>query len=178
MIDSQENRIALRPLTENDIGDDYVSWFSDALVTEFLDSSKFTRDDAIAYLEHGRATNTYYMYAVIDIESDVHIGNVKIGPINWLHMTSDLITVIGRREYWGKGYAVEAIKAGNKIAFETYKIRKLCGGIADGNEGSVKAYTRAGWVVEARLKGHHLINGTPRDRIVVSYFNPAFFSQA
>jgi RimJ/RimL family protein N-acetyltransferase len=64
---------------------------------------------------------------------------------------------------------------GGEVAFREYGFRKLSGGIADGNVGSLKAYTRAGWVVEGRLKGHHLINGEPRDRILVSCFNPAFF---
>ncbi len=170
-----KNRISLRLLEEADIDDDYVSWFRDSVVTEYLDSTGITRDDAIRYLRDGHATASYYMYAVIDLESRIHIGNVKIGPVNRLHMTSDLVTVIGHREFWGKGYATEAILAGNKIAFETYQIRKLSGGIAEGNEGSVKAYTRAGWVIEARMKGHHLINGEARDRIVVSCFNPAYF---
>ncbi|MCB2076179.1 MAG: GNAT family N-acetyltransferase [Novosphingobium sp.] len=171
------NRVSLRPLTEEDITDEYVSWFGDAIVTEYLDSRNLTVDDCREYLRNGRETRTHFMYAVIDNESGLHIGNVKIGPINWAHGTSDLVTVIGRREFWGKGLATEAIRAGIEIAFKDYGIRKLSGGIAEGNEGSVKAYTRAGWVIEARMKGHHLIDGEPRDRIVVSCFNPEFFPE-
>lgn len=172
------SRIELRPLTEADVTDEYLQWFSDSVVTEFLDSRGFDRDEAIAYQRLGRETKSYFMFAVIDIESGIHIGNVKLGPINWAHRISDLVTVIGRREFWGKGYATDAITEGNKIAFEQFDLRKLSGGIADGNIGSVKAYTRAGWVIEARLKGHHLIDGEPRDRIVVSCFNPKYFPDA
>lgn len=170
-------RVYLRPLTEEDINEDYIAWFRDTVVTEYLDSRGITVDDARNYLREGRETGAYFMFAVIDRESGLHIGNVKLGPISKLHGTSDLVTVIGRREFWGKGLATEAISLGNRIAFEEYGIRKLSGGIADGNIGSVKAYTKAGWVIEANLKGHHLIDGEARDRIVVSCFNPAFFPE-
>ncbi len=170
-----KSRVWLRPLEAADITSEYVSWFGDTIVTEFLDSSGFTIDDAIAYMHKGRDDGTYYMYAVIDQETGLHIGNVKVGPIQSGHGVSDLVTVIGRRDFWGKGFATEAIKAGNDIAFQKYGIRKLSGGITDGNEGSVKAYTKAGWVIEGRLKGHHLINGIARDRIIVSCFNPKYF---
>lgn len=168
-------RVMLRELHEADVDETYLSWFQDATVTEFLDAKKISREDAINYMRHGRETRSYFMYALIAKDSNAHIGNVKIGPIQWAHLISDLVTVIGCREYWGKGLATEAIRLGNRVAFETYGIRKLSGGIADGNVGSVKAYTGAGWVIEGRLKGHHLINGEPRDRIIVSCFNPKFF---
>ena len=168
-------RILLRELVPGDITDNYLKWFENGTVTQFLDSKNISRIDAINYMEHGRKSRSYFMYAIVDKVSHSHIGNVKIGPVKWDHGLADLVTVIGRHESWGKGIGSEAIALGTKVAFEVYDIRKLSGGIADGNVGSVKAYTRAGWVVEARLKGHHLIDGDPRDRIVVSCFNPRHF---
>lgn len=168
-------RVFLRQLHEDDVNETYLSWFQDASVTEFLDSKRITREDAVSYMRQGRETRAYFMYAVIAKVTGEHIGNVKIGPIQWAHLISDLVTVIGRREYWGKGFATEAIRLGSRVAFDTYGIRKLSGGIADGNIGSIKAYTSAGWIIEGRLAGHHLIQGEPRDRIIVSCFNPKFF---
>lgn len=168
-------RIYLKELREDDVTERYLSWFQDLAVTEFLDSKRITRDDAIQYIRNGRESRSHFMYAVIAKDGGGHIGNLKVGPIQWAHLISDLVTVIGQREYWGKGLATEAIKIGNRIAFDVYGIRKLSGGIAEGNAGSLKAYTNAGWVREGTLKGHHLINGEPRDRIVVSCFNPRFF---
>lgn len=170
-------RILLRPLREDDVTDEYLSWFQDAAVTEFLDAKRISREDAVRYMQTGRETRAYFMYAVIIKDGGVHIGNVKVGPIQWNHLVSDLVTLIGRREYWGKGFATEAIKLGNRVAFDVHGMRKVSGGIAEGNAGSLKAYTGAGWVIEGRLKGHHLIDGKPHDRILVSCFNPKFFPQ-
>ena len=40
------------------------------------------------------------------------------------------------------------------------------------NIGSLRAYTRAGWHVEARLKQHCLFDGQPQDTILIGQFNP------
>lgn len=167
--------VFLRQLQPEDINDNYLSWFRAPEVTEFLDARNISRDDAISHLQAGIQNQSYIVYAIIAKDSGKHIGNVKIGPIHWTHGFSDLVTVIGDRSYWGKGLATEAVRMGIKIAFGTLGLRKLSAGIADGNEGSIKAYTRAGFVIEGRMKGQLLINGQPQDKIVIACFNPQFF---
>lgn len=170
-------RIFLRRLTAEDVSQNYIDWFQDETVTEFLDSRKLTPESVIYYIESGAAAKLHYMYGIFDSASRRHIGNLKIGPIQWNHLVSDLVCIIGAREFWGKGLAKEAIRLGNRVAFNTHGMRKVSGGIASGNIGSIKAYTGADWVIEATMKGHHLINGKPQDRVVVSCFNPKFFPQ-
>lgn len=172
------SRVTLRPMTEDDVTDRYIAWFRDDQVIEFLDSSHFEKQDTIEYLRHGLKTRTYFMYAIIDRATGVHIGNLKIGPINWKHRFSDLITVIGDHAYWGKGYATEAIRAGIALAFDEYDLRKLSAGISSDNIGSLKAYTRAGFEVEGMLKGQFLIGDTVQDRIEIGCFNPKYFPAA
>lgn len=170
-----DGRVYLRKLTPDDVTDRYLGWFRDPVVTEYLDAKNLTRTDVVDYMVGGHESGLHVMYGIFDRGTDRQIGNVKIGPIVWRHGTGGLVTFIGEREYWGKGYAREAIRIGARLAFDQLDLRKLSDGVAGGNEGSVKAYTAAGWVVEARMKGHHLIDGDPRDRIVISCFNPKYF---
>ncbi|MDA0629893.1 MAG: GNAT family protein [Proteobacteria bacterium] len=168
-------RIYLRRLTEQDVSQDYLDWFQDEAVTEFLDSRSLTHASVVDYIKTGADSRTHYVYGIFDKDTKRHIGNLKIGPIQWQQLISDLVCVIGARDFWGKGLAKESIRLGNRIAFDIYGMRKVSGGIASGNVGSIKAYTGADWVIEAIMKGHHLINGEPQDRVVVSCFNPKFF---
>ena len=92
------------------------------------------------------------MYAICAAEDGRHIGNLKLGPINWNHMISDMSTVIGDRSAWGQGRARNAIRLGIRIAFDELKIRKLSASIDADNIGSIKAYTGAGFHIEASLK--------------------------
>lgn len=168
--------VFLRELTEQDINQNYLNGFANENVTEFLevDGKKLTKEMVVEYMNKGRINNSYFMYAVCSKEGN-QIGNLKIGPINHTHKTSDLVTVIWDDNYWGKGLATEAIKLGNKIAFEKHNIRKLTGGIYSSNIGSIKAYTKAGWIKEGILQNHYIVNGKLEDRVIVSCFNPTFF---
>lgn len=164
--------ISLRELTPEDIDERYLSWFLDSVVTQFLSARNLTRQDVLDYIEEGRRSGTYYMLAVCDSASGKHIGNVKVGPIDHANGTSDLVTVIGDRSFWGKGLATEAIALASQLAFDVYGIRKLCGSIISNNVGSIKSYTRGGWHVECVRKHQYLIDGQDQDEVFVGCFNP------
>jgi RimJ/RimL family protein N-acetyltransferase len=167
-------RVYLRELCEADINDEYLSWFANSQVTEFLNARNLTKNDVLEYIEIGKESQTYFMHAICDVETDRHIGNLKIGPIDRDNMTSDLVTLIGNVDFWGKGLATEAIELGNTLAFDKYDVRKLTGGICSNNIGSIKCYTRAGWIIEGTLKEHYIVEGKMYDRVCVSCFNPKY----
>ena len=170
-------RIHLRPLEESDIDERYVSWFEqrDAHLDYYASSGrKFTADVLISDLRNAAANHNYF-YAIVDNASGAVIGNIRIGPINVRHKTSDLATLIGDRSFVGKGLAREAVALGNEIAFEKHDVRKLYSGMFEENVASVKAYVAAGWVIEGRLKGQFLVGDRPSDRILVACFNPKYF---
>lgn len=169
-------RIHLRPLTEWDLTPTYLEWFTDADVTMFLDARDISLEEAREHLNEGLLTQKWAMLAVVHNDQQRHIGNVKIGPIDWGNGVSDLVTVIGDQTMWGLGLAADAIELAGNAAFQRLGMRKLSGGVIEGNEGSLRAYGKAGWVVEGTLKGHVLRDGDSRDRILISRFNPAYFA--
>ncbi|MBI1266973.1 MAG: GNAT family N-acetyltransferase [Cryomorphaceae bacterium] len=173
----KSERIYLRPLDVNDVTERYLGWLRDGDVKAFLevDGNTLTLDDIREYIAEGPRTGSYFMYAICLNNTDIHIGNVKVGPINKKHLISDLPVVIGDKEFWGQGIAVEAIKLGNEIAFKEHGIRKLHGQIYRNNIGSIKAYCRGGWIVEGLIRGRYLVDGESMDQVIVSCNNPDFF---
>lgn len=173
------NRVYLRSLRKTDINNEYLDWFNESQVTQFLEIKRkdISKKIVIDYIETGRKTKTYFMYAICLTENKKHIGNLKIGPIIHKHKISDLVTVIGDKNYWGQGLASEAIKLGIELAFKKHKIRKLSAGIYSGNIGSIKAYKKAGFVIEGRLKDQFMKNKTFYDKILVGCFNINFKNQ-
>jgi [ribosomal protein S5]-alanine N-acetyltransferase len=172
--DFMSTRVHLRELRHADVTDRYLSWFRDADVTRFLEVRDLKQQEVIEYMDYGRETGTYFMYAICINENNLHIGNLKIGPLSQRHALSDMVTVIGDKTYWGKGIATEAIEIGVTIAFDVYRVRKLSASMYSDNVGSIKAYINAGWVEEARLKAHGIIEGKLVDGVYVACFNPSF----
>lgn len=83
-------------------------------------------------------------------EGKRHIGNIKIGPINWLNRFTDIRLLIGEKDCWGKGYASEAIGLVVDIAFNKLGLHKLWAGAYDANQGSVKSFIKNRFSIEGR----------------------------
>ena|SRR2546428_13197945 len=171
-------RIYLKEIDLADINDRVMAWFSDDELMKFYSNSqnKITKENLINSIKQGKENKNVFTFGIYDLNSNKLIGTMKLGPINHAQKISDMVALIGDRDFLGKGLAVEAIKAGNQLAFEEFDIRKLFGGMYESNIASIKAYTRAGWIIEGRLKGHYLVNGKNQDRILVGCFNPKYFT--
>lgn len=171
------NKIFLRPLVVTDIDVEYTLWYenNDGHLDYFTGSGrKFNSDILIQDYNEGIKCGRWFYY-IIENENNKRIGNIKIGPIDIKNKTSDLVCLIGNRSFLGKGIASDAIIIANKIAFEKYDIRRLHGGMYASNIASIKAYTKAGWIIEGIFTGFYLVKGAPEDRVCVACFNPSYF---
>lgn len=174
----ESERLELLAFNKEALSDQVMKWFDDPELMRFYTNSrkKIDRKDLIESIDQGEQTKTSYTYFVKFKKTDQLIGTIKIGPITQAHKISDLVALIGEKGDFGKGIGTEAIALGVKLAFEKYELRKLFGGMYASNISSIKAYTRAGWIVEGVLKGHYLNEGKNEDRILVGCFNPKFFT--
>lgn len=75
-----------------------------------------------------RENNHSFLFKIICNNSNCHIGNIKIGPINPHHNYADISYFIGEKSLWGKGIATEAIQLILKYAFEELKLHKVTAG--------------------------------------------------
>lgn len=168
------DRVFLRPMTDDDVTENYLEWFRNDDVTRFLsvDGKTLNRQAVIEYASEGARSGSFFMQAVCLVEDGRQIGNLKVGPISLQHKTSDLVCVIWDRSQWAKGLATDAIRLGNRLAYDKYSVRKLTGSIMSDNVGSIKCYTRAGWIIEATLKDQYIVDGKLQNEVFVGCFLP------
>ena len=95
------------------------------------------------------------MLAICYASTDLHIGNIKIGPIRRKDGVSDLVTVLGDKNYWGRGIATSAIREAIKIGFREGGIRKFIASIDALNIASFNAYLNGGFQVESKIKNYY-----------------------
>jgi len=168
--------VSIRKIEAADVNDEFVSWHqnTDHHLDYYTGSQRsFSKNEIIDWLSDAETKRTFFYLIVVD---QIHpVGTIKIGPIDTKNLTSDLVCFIGSRSYLGRGLASSAIAIANKIAFVEHDIRRLHGGMYEKNIASIKAYCRAGWVVEGCMKGYYLDNGKPMDRVCVACFNPKYF---
>ena len=149
-------QIILRVLRIEDITQDYVDWMNDPTVVQFTESrfQPHTVDSIGSFVEKCRKSPIDILFGIFSKADELHLGNIKLGPINSYHSIADIGLIIGRKSYWGKGVAKEAIILLKNYAFETLNLHKITASCYVPNRGSEKAFLKAGFEKEGARKLH------------------------
>lgn len=166
------DKIFLRRLTEGDVTENYVRWMNDPEINKYLESRFSVQTiDSVKVFIQSVTNDRNYQFGIFVKETGQHIGNVKIGGINLIHKYADIGFIIGEKEYWGKGFASEAIKLATEFAFKNLALHKLWGGAYAPNIGSIKAFLKNGYVQEGIKRSQYLCDGKYVDDIIFGKIN-------
>lgn len=162
-------RLYLRPLEPADLDGPYADWLNDYEVTRFLEtgSAPTTPASLARYYETVALDPNTVLLAIVDRETDAHIGNIKLGPIHRLHRHADLGILIGAKEMWGKGYAGEAVALMLAYGFRRLNLHKITLGVYADHPAAIRVYERAGFTIEGRLRGELFRDGGFHDKVVM-----------
>jgi [ribosomal protein S5]-alanine N-acetyltransferase len=171
--------IHLREVRLSDVTERYYNWLNDPEINQYLETRFIPRsvENIAAFVRQmdGKADEPFF--AICLNKDRQHIGNIKLGPINWYHRNADVSLFIGEKQLWGRGYASQAIALVTEFAFQTLNLNKLKAGCYAENLGSAKAFEKCGYQREGLLKGHILANGREIDIILLGLRASEFWNK-
>ncbi len=147
-------KVKLRLLMLEDCHQYYVDWLNNPIVNAYLETRWYeqSRESIRDFVVSMQDNESNYLFAIIDQKGDQHVGNIKLGPINWFHRYADISYFIGEPSHWGKGLASDAIATVSEFGLKKLKLHRLQAGLYAGNVGSRKALEKAGYEFEACFK--------------------------
>jgi len=156
MIEIETDQLILRNLREEDVTNEYVDWLNDPESNKYLEvrHRPQTLDTCKAFVSACNADPGSYLFGIYLKSTSKHIGNIKIGLINLVHKRGEVGLFIGDKQYWGKGYAVEVVRAITKYAFLELGIQRLEAGCYEANLASLQVFLKAGYVIEGFRRSH------------------------
>lgn len=162
-------KIYLREVRASDVSANYYRWMNDPDVNQYLETRYIPQsiDNIRRFVESKDGKTDEIFLAICLKENDQHIGNIKLGPINWIHRFADISLLIGEKKYWGQGIASEAIRVLSTFAFNVLNLKKIKAGCYEDNIGSRKTFEKAGFKVEGILKKQWELNGKYQDEILL-----------
>ena len=167
----ESERLYFRWVEEKDITEKYISWMNDKEINQYMETWHYPHSEENIYnyiIEHFEKRDEPF-FAIITksrlhpnemnnfegaIFKEHHIGNIKLGPINWIHRYADVSLFIGDKAFWGLGYGTEAIKLIADYGLYTLNLHKICAGIYSCNYVSRKAFEKAGFIFEGQRVNH------------------------
>jgi RimJ/RimL family protein N-acetyltransferase len=96
------------------------------------------------------------------------IGNCGIFDINWRSRSAEVGLFIGDKSCWNKGYGTEVMRLLLRHGFGTMNLNRIFLRVDAENLGGIRAYKKAGFVHEARLRESNFREGKYCDDLIMS----------
>ncbi|MCG8637441.1 MAG: GNAT family N-acetyltransferase [Desulfobacterales bacterium] len=161
--------IYLREVRVSDVDGGYYNWLNNTKINRYLETRYFprSRESLVDYVKSMEGNSGQFFMAICLKEGRSHVGNIKIGPVSWIHRTADIGILIGEESVWGRGVGTEAIELAAEFAFNTLNLNKLTAGCYEVNQGSFKAFSKAGFVKEGQLREQWFCDGRYVDELLL-----------
>jgi ribosomal-protein-alanine N-acetyltransferase len=180
MIVLETDRLRVRDHLESDLADLH-RLLSDGDVMRYLPGircvslAQSERNLREALEQARRADRTKYYFALAEKNSDRYVGEVGVTIVEpglgglgyFIH-----------REFWGRGYVTEAVRAVLRLCFETLRLHKVASGCLTENAASERVMVKAGLRKEACLREHVCHEGVWKDRVEYGLLRTEWIARA
>lgn len=161
--------LTLVPFLEVDLQkSNYYDWWTDQEVTKHNSHGLFpmNREGEEAW-RRKIENNEIIVWGVLIKGTDEHgyqdefkhIGNISLQSINWINRSAEFAIVIGEKDYWGKGFASEALELLINHGFQKLNLHRIWSGTAATNKGMLRVFEKLGMVREGIFKDGVFLNG-------------------
>ena len=156
----ETERLRFEPISLKHLSKEYVNWMNDIDVYIYLETGgNYTLHDLEIYLSDYEEKDVYF-WAIILKNTEKHIGNIKIDPININNNSGEYGIMMGDKAEWGKGYAKEATIKILDFCFDTIKLSNVTLGVVENNINALRLYQNLGFKEEiVKEKKSGIYNG-------------------
>lgn len=140
-------------MTDSDATPAYASWLNDREVNAYLSTKSATVSELKEYIATKNNSEHAELYGIFLKEKDIHIGTVKLEPIDRTHGWATIGILIGDKRQWGKGIAGEALRLLIKYCFQELHLDEVRLGVLAQNTNALRAYQKIGFKEISRTLG-------------------------
>lgn len=140
----ESNKVILKPFSKEFISDKYLRWLNDDSITQFIDKAKenTSLEDLNYFAESMINSNKDYFFAIIYKKNNFHIGNVRLGPIDFNKKKSNFGILIGDKNYQGCGLGTDVIELIKYFGFEYLALDRIHFPVVKKHDAAMKLYAK------------------------------------
>ena len=168
--------IFLRPILKSDITDKYLGWLNDPNINQYSNRQAWptTEEGLEKYIQITNTSNNLLL-AIVEKQTGIHVGNILLGPINWIHRNAKMSILLGKESAQRRGYAREAWQLLTKHAFEKLNLHRL---EASTFHPAVESILKGeSWTLEGTFRQGFYRNGAYHDLKIFGIITDEFFSK-
>ena len=138
-------RVFLRELQESDASEEYCSWINDSDVNKYLEAKKTTVEELREYIKEKKESKNAIFYGIFMKETEKHIGNIKLEPIDWDKKKAMMGIMLGDKESWGLGLGKEAIELLLEHVKKEHSLKEIELGVRSEHTRAIALYKKLGF---------------------------------
>ena len=142
-------QVILKELTISDYSIKYLNWMKDKKINEFTEQKlvKQNKKRILDFIKEKRNSKKEFLYGIyLKLgNNSKHVGNIKLGSINFYHKNAYISYFIGDKNFWGMNIATISIKKVLLIAKNKFKLKKITACTYKINVGSMKVLKKNGF---------------------------------
>lgn len=161
------DKIYLRQLKVSDASDEYVSWLKDVDINRYLQTKDTTVEELKDYIKQKMDDKNVFFVGIFDNETNIHIGNIKLEPIEWDKREATFGILIGNKNFLGRGIGTIATSLIVKYAFEKLGLQKIILGVIIENKPAIRCYEKVGFKITKTIKNGIENEGKFFDKIIM-----------
>lgn len=165
------DRIRLRSAERSDLPR-FVEWLNDPEVTAGLSMVlPLSQVDEETWFDQMMKSPPDQHTLVIEAHQEtswVPLGNCSFMHIDYRNRNAEIGIFIGRKDLWNLGYGTETMRLMLKHGFNTLNLHRIYLRVFASNTRAVRAYEKAGFVHEGRLRDAEYRDGSYADVLIMS----------
>jgi RimJ/RimL family protein N-acetyltransferase len=160
--------IELRELNSNLVSKDYINWMNNYKVIRYTEQRfvKNTKKKIIEFVKEKKKSKNEYLFGIFHSKKKTHVGNIKLGPIDFHHKHAEISYIIGNLEFQNQGIATQAIKKILLLAKKKYKLKKITAGVYSLNIASIRVLEKNNFKLEGILKKQFIFNKKRLNKLI------------
>lgn len=152
----QTDRLVIRPMNKDDV-DSLKKWLPDESIYTYWGKgpSKSEKNPELLFEKQDKPSKSFHEGIALKDNNEV-IGDIYVYLIENDRMASVAIRI--SKEYQGKGYGTEALKAMTDFCFKNTELKRLWTEVDIRNVGSYKMLEKCGYQREGLIRQGKMVN--------------------
>ena len=148
----EKSKIILKELNASMVSPKYLKWMNSKSLMQYTEQrySKTSTRKIISFVKSKKKSKNEFLYGIfLTIEKKIiHVGNIKLGPINYIHKFAEISYFIGDIKFQKMGIGTLAIKKVLEIAKKKFKLKKITASVYSNNIASTKVLIKNKFLLE------------------------------
>ena len=174
----ESERVALRSIEHDDIAG-ICRWLNDPIVTHYMFYGQMPMNlIKVEELMNNQIQSPHNaVFLAIDKKTKKAIGFAGLYDIHLTAHKAEFRVLIGEKEVWNKGYGTEITELLTYYGFDRLNLHRVWLGFTSENKGAEKAYQKAGYVVEGRLRHDIYRNSRYYDSVRMAILKDKYYEK-